>query len=112
MLHLEIPEHLRGEQWRRIPKPKDRLYGLSRTTLLELINAGHIRSVVIRKPGAIRGIRLIFMPSLAEFLDNLKEKVARAEDSSVGVMGGHGNGKEPRMSVLSFFTGSVLSVLF
>ena len=75
MLNLEVPEHLReGEGWRRMPKPKGRLCGLSRTTLLELKEAGHIRSVVIRKPGAVRGIRLIYMPSLMQFLDSLAEK--------------------------------------
>jgi hypothetical protein len=59
------------EQWHRMPKPKQRLCGLSRTTLLELSDAGKIRTVAIRQPGAIKGIRLIFMPSLFAFLDSL-----------------------------------------
>jgi hypothetical protein len=59
------------EDWGRLPKPKDRLWGLSRTTLLELSNAGLIRTVVIKKPGAIKGIRLIYMPSLRAYLERL-----------------------------------------
>jgi len=77
-MKFNVPEHLQGEQWRRMPKPKERLYGLSRTTLLELAYEGQIRSVVIRKPGAVRGIRLIFMPSLAAFLDGLSKQGAAA----------------------------------
>ena len=42
--------------------------------LLELVYEGQIRSVVIRKPGAIRGIRLIFMPSLEAFLEGLSKQ--------------------------------------
>jgi hypothetical protein len=74
MVNVSIPEHLRGVEWQRLPKPKERLYGMSRTTLFELIESGKIRSVVIRKPGAIRGIRLLFMPSLTQYLDSLSEK--------------------------------------
>jgi len=59
-----------------MPKPKERLCGLSRTTLLELAEAKHIRSVVIRKPGAVRGIRLIYLPSLRAYLDSLTAEVA------------------------------------
>jgi hypothetical protein len=71
MLKTEIPSHLEGEPWRRMPKPKERLSGLSRTTLLELSEAGLIRTVAIRKPGAIKGIRLVYMPSLLAYLNRL-----------------------------------------
>jgi hypothetical protein len=56
-----------------LPKPGQRLFGLSRTTLLELSSARKIRSVSIKKPGAVRGIRLIFMPSLREYLASLPQ---------------------------------------
>jgi hypothetical protein len=36
MIKVEIPRDLQNEQWVRMPKPKGRLLGLSRTTLLEL----------------------------------------------------------------------------
>jgi hypothetical protein len=50
-------------------KPKQRLCDLSRTTLLELSEGGLIRTVAIRKPGAVKGIRLVHMPSLLEYLE-------------------------------------------
>ena len=71
MIKVDIPSHLQDEQWARMPKPKQRLCGLSRTTILELSSAGLIRTVAIRKPGAVKGIRLVFMPSLCAYLDSL-----------------------------------------
>lgn len=71
MFKAEIPAYLQGESWARMPKPKDRLCGLSRTTLLELSEAGLIRTVAIRKPHAVKGIRLVYMPSLLAYLDSL-----------------------------------------
>jgi hypothetical protein len=72
MRKVELPPHFQGDLWGRMPKPKERLQGLSRTTLSELSDAGLIQSVVIRKPGAVKGIRLIFMPSLFAYLESLK----------------------------------------
>jgi hypothetical protein len=69
MVKLQIPQHMQGEEWARMPKPKERFFGMSRTTILELSQAGLIKTVSIRKPGANKGIRLIFVPSLREFLD-------------------------------------------
>jgi hypothetical protein len=54
-----------------MPIPKGRLCGLSRTTLLELNRLGYIKMAVIRKPGAVKGIRLIYLPSLYAYLDDL-----------------------------------------
>jgi hypothetical protein len=73
MVKSEIPAHLQGKEWERLPKPgpSHRLMGLSRTTLLELSDAGHIRTVALRKPGRLKGIRLVFMPSLYAYLDSL-----------------------------------------
>jgi hypothetical protein len=71
MIKVEIPPELRGEQWARMPKPKERFNGLSRTTLFELSQAGLIRTRTIKKPGAVKGIRLIYLPSLFAYLDSL-----------------------------------------
>lgn len=49
--------------------------GLSRPHFYQLIDEGKIRSACIRQPGAIRGRRLVFLPSVLEFLD----KAADAE---------------------------------
>lgn len=73
----EIPKHFEDEQWARMPKvghrgqPGGRLRGLSRTTLLELNDAGLIKVVAIRKPGAQKAIRLVFLPSLDAYLESL-----------------------------------------
>jgi hypothetical protein len=71
MIKVDIPPHMQGKDWVRMPKPKQRLLGLSRTTLHELSEAGLIRTVAIRKPGAIKGIRLVYLPSLYCYLENL-----------------------------------------
>ncbi len=49
--------------------------GLSRPHFYQLIDEGKIRSACIRQPGAIRGRRLVYLPSVLEFLD----KAADAE---------------------------------
>jgi hypothetical protein len=67
-------------EWIRLPKPRERcpFSGLSRTTLTELVipcQANHyrpqVKSVVLKKPGAIRGIRLIHRESLFRYLEGL-----------------------------------------
>jgi hypothetical protein len=73
MIKTDLPEYVKTEQWGRMPKPGQRLLGLSRTTLLELSNSGKIKTVSIKKPGSVRGIRLVFMPSLLNYLDSLGE---------------------------------------
>jgi hypothetical protein len=73
----------------RLPSPRGRcpLTGLSRTSLCELTvpspvndNRPPVKSVVIRKRGATRGIRLISYDSLMAYLNGLgseaKEKAA------------------------------------
>jgi hypothetical protein len=59
------------EGWGRLPKPGQRFWGLSRTTVAEMCERGEIKSCVIKKRGAVRGIRLIFLPSLREHLERL-----------------------------------------
>lgn len=72
-------ESLRPE-WLRLPAPggRCRFTGLSRGTLNELTipgpaNDGHppVKSVVLRKRGALRGIRLISYDSLMGYLSGL-----------------------------------------
>lgn len=66
-------------EWIRLPRPGTRCphTGLSRSTLVELCEPhgrsgiAPIKSVVIRKPGAIRGIRLINYASLMNYLASL-----------------------------------------
>ena len=60
----------------RLPKPRARcpVSGLSRTTLCELLDTGVIKGVTIRKPGALRGIRLIVKQTLLDYLYGLAAK--------------------------------------
>lgn len=62
----------------RLPRPKSRcaITGLSRSSLNDLITAGKIRAVKLRKRGAVRGIVLINRQSLLDFLHSL-EQVAK-----------------------------------
>jgi hypothetical protein len=52
-------------------KPGGRLRGLSRTSLIELDGRGEIKVVAIRKPGAVKAIRLVYLPSLDAYLHRL-----------------------------------------
>jgi hypothetical protein len=58
----------------RLPRPKTRcpITGLSRTSLVELIDAGKVRAVRLRKKGAARGVTLINRQSLLHFLHGLE----------------------------------------
>jgi hypothetical protein len=72
-MSVQIPEDSGNALWRRLPKQKQRLEGLSRTTVLEQVYRGNIKSAVIRKGKAKRGIRVIYMPSLYKFLESCIE---------------------------------------
>ena len=60
----------------RLPRPKTRcaITGLSRSSLNDLIAAGKIRAVKLRKRGAARGITLINRKSLLDFLRSLESQ--------------------------------------
>jgi len=67
----------------RLPKPYERcrLTGLSRSTLAELTVPGPangfkppVKSLVIKKRGAMRGIRLINFDSLLDYLHELESQ--------------------------------------
>lgn len=69
----------------RLPRPGARcpFTGLSRSTLNELVlptgSNGFkppVKSIVLRKPGALRGIRLILVESLVGYLKSLKSDAA------------------------------------
>lgn len=60
-----------SSDWLRLPKPKQRLWGLSRTTWNELTDSGQVKSITLRKKHAQRGIKLIFKPSAEQYLRSL-----------------------------------------
>jgi hypothetical protein len=68
-------------EWLRLPAPKKRcpVTGLSRTTLYEMAvpgpandNRPPVKSIVIKKRGATRGIRLVSYDSLMGYLASLE----------------------------------------
>jgi hypothetical protein len=67
---------LSESEFLRLPQPgtRCRLTGLSRSTLNELIEAGAIRAVTIRQPGARRGIKLLNRRSVLDYLARLDEE--------------------------------------
>jgi hypothetical protein len=77
---VTIPAEAVKPEWLRLPAPgkRCRYTGLSRSTLNELTISGPansgtppVKSVVLRKRGALRGIRLISYDSLMGYLAEL-----------------------------------------
>ncbi len=60
-----------SSDWIRLPKPKQRLWGMSRTTWNELCDGGKVKCITLRKKHAVRGIKLIFRPSAEAYLKGL-----------------------------------------
>jgi len=70
------------------PVQVPRRYPFSRSLLYELLAAGKIKSISLRKPGGVRGIRLVSVASIEAFLANLAaeqkdEKLAVATRGSI-----------------------------
>ena len=53
--------------------------GLSRAYIYQLINERKIKSVSLRKPGCLRGVRLIHLASLKSYLRRLMEQQEAAQ---------------------------------
>jgi hypothetical protein len=66
----------------RLPRPRTRcpLTGLSRTSLVDLLDQGLVKYICLRRKGARRGIRLIVKDSLLSYLRSLAEQ-AEGSDS-------------------------------
>ena len=77
-----------GPQWVGVPSHGHcPISGLSRPHIYNLINDGLIRSACLRQPGAIRGRRLIYLPSLLAYLDRMAdaeaERLAQSHEGAV-----------------------------
>ena len=62
------------------PAQVPRRYPFSRSILYELLGAGKIKSISVRKPGGVRGIRLVSVASIEAFLAKL---VAEQKDEKL-----------------------------
>lgn len=49
-------------------------FGLSRSLAYELISLGTIKSKVLRRPGNIRGMRLVSVESIRKFIESQPER--------------------------------------
>jgi hypothetical protein len=76
-------------EWMRLPKAGARFWGLSRTTLNDLCLEGKVRSVLIKKRYAMRGIRLIFLQSLRDYLNSGMTNENAIDHNAKGNSGGN-----------------------
>ncbi len=69
--------------WIRSPKSgNDHYTGFSRSKLYMLASGGHIRSVSIREPGQVKGVRLFHLASVLDYIARC-EVEAQATEASV-----------------------------
>lgn len=62
------------DRWVRMPnKPGEKLQGMARASLYNLINEGLIRSANIKQPGKLTGCRLIWEQSLVDYINRFAE---------------------------------------
>lgn len=59
------------EPWMRLPKAGERLWGLARTQWLRLCQRHKVKSILLKEPGARRGIRLIHRKSAIRYFNKL-----------------------------------------
>jgi hypothetical protein len=56
------------KSWTRFPRPRERILGCGRSYLYHLDALGLIKTTSIRLPHNKRGIRLLYLPSLLDFI--------------------------------------------
>jgi len=54
--------------WDRLPG-RGYYFGLSRPYVYQLIRQGKIKTALIRQPGKVRGMRLVWRPSVLAFIE-------------------------------------------
>jgi hypothetical protein len=60
--------------WIRLPsRGREMRTGLTRGYIYGLIKDGKIKSSSIRQPGRLKGVRLVWLPSLLEFIERHAE---------------------------------------
>ena len=61
--------------WDRFPN-REYYYGCSRAFWYQQIKAGTIRTALIKQPGRVRGMRLVWRPSVLAFIEQYSVKGA------------------------------------
>ena len=59
-------------------RPADavKLFGVGKSTLADWIRQGWIKSHCLRRPGCVKGMRLVSTASLREFIENHRQEAA------------------------------------
>jgi hypothetical protein len=71
-----------NQRWVRIPsKGYCPWSGLSRSHIFNLISEGKVRSSNLKKPGNMRGVRLVWLPSLYEYIER-EGQISGPDDSA------------------------------
>jgi hypothetical protein len=58
-----------NEVWDRLPN-KGYYFGMSRPYVYQLIQRGAVKTALIKSPGRVRGIRLVWRPSVLAFIES------------------------------------------
>lgn len=65
------------QKWIRIPREgRCSETGLTRAHYYQLIKSGVIKSACIKQPGKLTGVRLVWLPSVLEFIERHVEKTS------------------------------------
>jgi hypothetical protein len=83
---IDSPDRPQEDVWIRLPLPRGRCphTGLARTTLDQLVerSKGEVKTVLLKKPGSLRGIRLIHLGSLQSYLTVLAKTQLRTPSAA------------------------------
>jgi hypothetical protein len=71
-MKLIDPNTLEPDTYVRLPKPGRRFLGLCRTTIQDLADDGFIEVISVQRKGCRRGVKLLYLPSLLDYLDGLR----------------------------------------
>ena len=71
-MKLLDPNTLEPDAYVRLPKPGRKFLGLCRTSLQNLADDGFIDVISVQRRGCNRGVKLLFVPSLIDYLDGLR----------------------------------------
>ncbi len=65
--HRQNPSH--NATWDRLPG-KGYYFGMSRAYIYRLIHDGHVKTALIKRPGKVRGLRLVWRPSVLAYIES------------------------------------------
>jgi predicted DNA-binding transcriptional regulator AlpA len=65
-----------NEVWDRLPG-KGYYFGLSRPYVYQMMKEGKVKTALIKQPGKLRGMRLIWRPSVLAFIERHVDAAAK-----------------------------------